>query len=60
MANISLIYAGPHAEVEVPDAGVVVKRDVPVEVPEEVAKRLLDQDTWNRAEAKSREKKERN
>lgn len=49
MATVSLIYEGPHAEVEVPDAGADVKalRGVPVDVPEEVAKRLLKQDTWS-------------
>lgn len=51
--SISLIYSGPHDEVEVPDApGVVAQRDVPVDVPEEVAKRLTEQSTWTRAETK--------
>lgn len=43
----SVQYDGPHAEVEVPDAGIVAQRGVPVEVDEAVAKRLLEQETWS-------------
>lgn len=46
---MQLVYSGAHDEVEVPDAGIVAQRGVPVEVEDEVAKRLLEQDTWARA-----------
>ena len=41
-----LVYSGPHTAVEVPDAGIVAERDVPVDVPADVAKSLLEQSTW--------------
>lgn len=42
----SLIYSGAHDAVEVPDAGIVAHRDVPVDVADEVAESLLAQSTW--------------
>lgn len=44
---MKLIYGGPIDEVEVPDAGIVAARGEPVEVPDDVAARLLEQDTWS-------------
>lgn len=41
-----LVYNGPHAAVEVPAAGIVAERGVPVDVPDAAAKSLLEQDTW--------------
>ena len=53
-----LVYEGPHDAVEVPDAELICVRGEPIEVPEDVAKRLLHQHTWIRsetdAEAKAR------
>lgn len=43
---MKLVYTGAHAEVEVPDAGIVARRGTPIDVPDEAAKRLLEQDTW--------------
>ena len=57
MATVSVVYVGAHAEVEVPDGEFVVQRDVPVDVPEHVAERLLEQpDNWKRAGAKKGDK----
>lgn len=48
---------GTHDAVEVPDAGIIAERDVPVEVADEVAVRLLEQrDNW----AKSKDAKAEN
>lgn len=48
---MKLIYGGPIDEVEVPDAGIVATRGEPVEVPDDVAARLLEQDTWSKTGA---------
>lgn len=49
-----LVYSGAHDEVEVPDAGIVAQRGVPVEVKDEaVGRRLLEQDIWARAGSKA-------
>lgn len=48
---MKLVYSGAHAEVEVPDTGITAKRDEPVDVPDAVAKRLLEQGTWSEAKA---------
>jgi hypothetical protein len=59
----SLVYDGPHAEVEVPEAGIEAVQGEPVEVQDDaVAKRLLEQDTWSEAKrdkpaSKSKENK---
>jgi hypothetical protein len=47
---MKLVYGGPIDEVEVPAAGVVARRGEPVDVPDEVAELLLEQETWSRAE----------
>jgi hypothetical protein len=53
-----VVYEGPHEAVEVPDLapfvgtdefpdlGLVIERGVPTDVPDEIGKALLDQDTW--------------
>lgn len=55
---MQLKYVGPHDEVEVVDAGIVVKRDEPVNVGEgtgqvagPIAERLLEQEGWQDADA---------
>lgn len=50
----TVVYNGPFDEVEVPtpDGRVfVAKRGEPVEVPEELAKSLLEQDIWDARKA---------
>jgi hypothetical protein len=61
MATVSVVYIGAHAEVEVPDGEFVAQRDVPVDVPEDIATRLLEQEAcWQRAESDAqREARER-
>lgn len=46
---MEVIYSGVHAEVEIPGAGVIAERDVPVNVPDRVAEGLLAQDCWSAA-----------
>lgn len=54
----TVVYVGPHAEVEVPAAGIVAKQGEPVEVSAEVAKSLLKQeDIWAAPKAKPSAKK---
>ncbi|MEV5538478.1 hypothetical protein AB0L13_16605 [Saccharopolyspora shandongensis] len=44
-------YIGPFVAVDVPSLGITAERDVPIEVPDSAAARLLEQTTvW--AEAK--------
>jgi hypothetical protein len=49
---VKLVYDGPHDAVEVPAAGVVAERGKAVEVADDVAADLLEQDTWKKAGAK--------
>jgi len=57
MATESVVYIGAHAEVEVPDGEFVAQRDVPVDVPEHIAKRLLEQsECWKLATPKAEAK----
>jgi hypothetical protein len=44
-----IVYDGPFDEVEVPDGGFVAARGEPVDAPDDVAARLLEQDTWSEA-----------
>lgn len=47
---MKLIYVGVHDAVEVPDADLVAERDVPVDVSDDVALRLLEQrENWAKA-----------
>lgn len=46
---MQLIYGGPLADVDVPEAGIVAYRGEPVEVEDSIARRLLEQDTWTEA-----------
>jgi hypothetical protein len=52
-------YEGPHDVVEVPAAGegFTAERGKPVDVPDDVAKALLEQDTWTEARAEGRRAK---
>ncbi|PWK81731.1 hypothetical protein C8D88_116143 [Lentzea atacamensis] len=47
-----VVYGGPTDAVEVPAANCVAVRGEPVEVPDEVGKSLLEQDTWSEVKAK--------
>jgi len=50
-----LTYSGPHDEVVVPAADVLARRGEPVEIEDEdLAKSLLDQDTWTAAKPRQR------
>lgn len=45
-----IVYTGPFAAVDVPSLGITAQRDVPIEVPDEPAARLLEQSTiWAKA-----------
>lgn len=44
-----VVYDGPHQAVEVPAADVVVDRRVPVDLPDHIADRLLEQADWKPA-----------
>ena len=50
---MKLVYVGSHYEVEVTDSGHTARRDGdPIDVPDDVAKRLLDQtNNWKQADA---------
>lgn len=45
---MKLVYAGPFDEVDVPDGDVkhTVRRGAATDIPDELAARLLEQDTW--------------
>lgn len=59
---MKLVYTGPHADLEIPSADLVVLRDVPTEVPDALAKELIKRDDFKRtetpAEKQAREKAE--
>lgn len=44
-------YVGPHESVRIPD-GQVVQQNHQVEVSAELAKSLLEQESWEKADAK--------
>lgn len=46
---MKLEYTGPHAAVEVAATGAVVKRGEVVDVPDDVAERLLEQGSFKKA-----------
>jgi hypothetical protein len=52
---MKVIYEGPHDVVEV--AGITAERGQAVDVPDEVGKALLEQDTWTEARSESRRAK---
>lgn len=55
-------YAGPHKAVDVPLANghvITVRRGESAEFPEQVAKGLLDQDTWVKPKAAAPKKAEK-
>lgn len=55
---MELVYSGPHDSVELGDApGIDVKRGKPVHIPDAVAKRLLQQDTWAEARPRKADRK---
>lgn len=47
--QITLIYEGALPGVIISECGIHAERGVPVEVPEAVALRLLEQPTWKQA-----------
>lgn len=47
MATRQVKYVGPYDEVEVPAAGIRVKRGETVEVESDIAKSLTAQSVWN-------------
>lgn len=47
-----VVYSGPIDVVEVPAANCIAVRGEPVEVPNEVGKSLLEQDTWSEVKTK--------
>ena len=46
MATRKVTYLGQYDEVEVPELGVMVKRNRQIEVPNELAVRLLENPDW--------------
>jgi len=52
METTQIVYSGPHIEVVVDelDPQKVIARGEPVDVPSDLAARLLEQDTWAAAE----------
>lgn len=50
---MQLVYTGIHQQVEIADVpGVTATRGEPVDIPDEVAKRLLEQvDAWRKVSA---------
>ncbi len=52
-----VVYGGPIDAVEVPAANCIAVRGEPVEVPDEVGKSLLEQDTWTESKPKKAESK---
>lgn len=46
---MKLIYDGIHDAVEIPEAGgIVAERGKAVEIPDEIAERLLERDDWDK------------
>lgn len=52
MAKEKVQYVGPSVEVRIEETGDVVKQNGVAEVDAELAKRLLQQDTWKKPDAK--------
>lgn len=54
-----LVYNGAHPEVVVDELSqdVVIKAGEPTEIPDDLAARLLDQDTWTQAGGETPEQK---
>lgn len=50
MAKEKVRYVGPNVEVRIEETGDVVQQNHQVEVDGALAKRLLEQDTWEKAE----------
>jgi hypothetical protein len=46
---VRITYIGPSDAVEIPDPPLLAVRGEPVEVPDELAKRLLEQSCWTAA-----------
>lgn len=46
-----VVYVGHFDEVEVPEAGIVARQGEPVEVPDDLARCMLEQDIWSEAPA---------
>lgn len=52
---MKLVYQGPHPEVVIDEFNPeqVITKGEPVELPDDLAARLLEQDTWDAADAKA-------
>lgn len=50
-------YIGPNASVDVPALGMVAQHGVPLEIPDDAAERLLEQETNWRSEPKTPRKR---
>lgn len=53
-----ITYVGPHTGVEIIDSGQWAERGVPLDVDDELAARLCEQPTWERARRAPRPKAE--
>jgi hypothetical protein len=51
---MQVVYNGAHPEVVVDELSqeIVIKRGTPVDVPDDLGKRLIEQSTWEQAQAK--------
>lgn len=52
MAKTKIRYVGPFDAVEIAETGEVVQQNHQVEVDSDLAKRLLEQSVWEKADAK--------
>lgn len=43
---MEIIYTGAHLETEITATGQIATREVPIDVREDVARSLLEQETW--------------
>ena len=55
---MEITYIGTHDAVEIAATAQIATRDVPLEVEDELAKSLLEQDTWEAAKTVRKAKKD--
>ncbi len=53
---MQITYTGPHLEVKIPAARARAKRGDCIDVPDDVAAQLLEQDAWQRSETAAQRK----
>jgi len=46
---MKVVYSGAHPEVFLAETDQDIERGVPTDVPDEIAKRLIEQSTWSEA-----------